>query len=296
MPAMPSLIAILSAVAIAGGFGALVGLLVSARGPRPASVEEAAEEARSGPTGSPHPSRPARKSPFRFLAPASYVRMLEHRLVLAGRPAAWTVDKLLMAKAPLTAAAVLLAGLWAGADPVPFRIVPGAALVMVCFFLPDLLVYNAGVKRQEEIQLALPDTLDQMTISVEAGLGFSAAMGKAAAGGKGPLAEELVRTLQDISIGRSRADAYLALAERTTSPDLRRFSRAIVQADSYGVAVVDALRVQAAELRLRRRQRAEQKARAIPVKVLFPLVFCILPVMFIVLLTPAALRMIAMFS
>jgi tight adherence protein C len=146
------------------------------------------------------------------------------------------------------------------------------------------------------MQNALADTLDQMTIAVEAGLGFEAAMAKAATNGKGPLAEEVIRTLQDMSIGRARKDAYQAFGERTSSPDLRRFTRSVVQADTYGISIAAALRVQAAEMRLRRRQRAEERAMRIPVKVLFPLIFCILPVLFIVLLTPAVLSIIKAFA
>ena len=121
-------------------------------------------------------------------------------------------------------------------------------------------------------------------------------MAQAATNGKGPLAEEFIRTLQDMSIGRARKDAYQALGDRTSSPDLRRFTRSVVQADTYGIAIASVLRVQAAEMRVRRRQRAEEQAMKIPVKVLFPLIFTILPVLFIVLLTPAALGILAAFT
>jgi len=121
-------------------------------------------------------------------------------------------------------------------------------------------------------------------------------MAKAVTNGKGPLAEEFIRTLQDMSIGQARKAAYEAFSERTSSPDLRRFTRSIIQADAYGLAIADVLRVQAGEMRLRRRQRAEEKAMKVPVKVLFPLVFCILPVLFIVLLTPAVLGIVKAFS
>ena len=126
-----------------------------------------------------------------------------------------------------------------------------------------------------------------MTIAVEAGLGFESAMARAGSNGKGPLAEELVRTLQDIAVGQPRREAYLALAERTGVADLRRFIRAVVQADAYGISIADVLRTQAQEMRLKRRQRAEEKAMQIPVKVIFPLMLCILPTLFIVLLGPA---------
>src|SRR4051794_34300013 len=135
-----------------------------------------------------------------------------------------------------------------------------------------------------------------MTIAVEAGLGFESAMARAGANGTGPLAEELVRTLQDIAVGQPRREAYLALAERTGVNDLARFIRAVVQADAYGVSIADVLRTQAQEMRLKRRQRAEEKAMQIPVKVIFPLILCILPTLFIVLLGPAVMDIVAAFS
>lgn len=151
-------------------------------------------------------------------------------------------------------------------------------------------------ERNDEIQLELADTLDQMTIAVEAGLGFDAAMARAGRNGTGPLAQELIRTLQEIQVGQLRRTAYESLALRTDVPDLRRFVRAIIQADAYGISVADVLRTQAAEMRLKRRQRAEEKAQQVPVKVIFPLLTCILPVLFIVLLGPTAINMMEAFS
>ena len=122
-------------------------------------------------------------------------------------------------------------------------------------------------------------------------------MAQAGANGTGPLAEELVRTLQDIAVGHPRREAYLSLADRAGVQDLRRFIRAVVQADQYGVSIADVLRrTQAREMRLKRRQRAEEKAMQIPVKVIFPLILCILPTLFIVLLGPAVMDMIAAFN
>ncbi len=107
------------------------------------------------------------------------------------------------------------------------------------------MLYSRGIERNQAIELELADTLDQMTIAVEAGLGFDVAMARAGRNGKGPLAEELVRTLQDIQMGRSRRQAYEALASRTATVDLRRFIRAIIQADAYGISIADVLRTQA---------------------------------------------------
>ncbi len=131
-----------------------------------------------------------------------------------------------------------------------------------------------------------------MLIAVEAGLGFESAMARAGKNGKGPLAEELVRTLQDMRVGMSRRDAYKALAARTDVPDLRAFVRAVVQADIYGISVSTVLRTQAKEMRTKRRQRAEEKAMQIPVKVLFPLMLFILPVLFIAVLGPTIISVV----
>jgi len=135
-----------------------------------------------------------------------------------------------------------------------------------------------------------------MLISVEAGLGFESAMARAGQNGNGPLAAELLRTLQDMQVGRSRREAYLAMADRTAAPDLRSFVRAIVQADVYGIAIAGVLRTQAKQMRIKRRQRAEEKAMKLPIKVLFPLMLCILPVLFIVIIGPAVINIIAAFS
>lgn len=292
---MPSLLAILAAAAVAGGVGALIGILVSGRGGVVAAVPDAGAQPAPPVPGRPQ-SRGAVAARLVGAAPTGYLRALEHQIVLAGRPAGWTVDRMVIAKPLLVAASASLAALWIAADPVTLRLAVGGIVVLLSFFLPDLLIVSRAQKRQELIQLALPDTLDQMTIAVEAGLGFESAMAKAGTNGTGPLAEELVRTLQDMSIGRSRTDAYEALGGRTSSVDLRRFTRSVIQADVYGIAVADVLRVQAGEMRLKRRQRAEEKAMKVPVKVIFPLVFCILPVLFIVLLTPAVLSTIEAFS
>jgi tight adherence protein C len=169
-------------------------------------------------------------------------------------------------------------------------------VTVLTYFVPDLLLHSQGAKRQEAIELELPSTLDQMLISVEAGLGFESAMARAGQNGNGPLAAELLRTLQDMQVGRSRREAYVAMAERTGAPDLRSFVRAVVQADAYGVAIASVLRTQAKQMRIKRRQRAEEKAMKLPIKVLFPLMLCILPVLFIVILGPAVINIIAAFS
>lgn len=232
----------------------------------------------------------------RRILPTGAVQRLDRLLAKAGRPAAWPLERLLAAKIVLPAVAGVLGLLFIRSSPGALALLTTVGVVLVTFFLPELLLHSRGQERSKQIGLELADTLDQMTIAVEAGLGFDQAMQRAGRNGKGPLAEELVRTLQDISVGRSRRAAYSDLAERTGAPDLRRFMRAVIQADAYGVAVADTLRTQAGEMRLKRRQRAEEKAMQIPVKVIFPLMFFILPVLFIVLMGPAVMDMMAAFS
>jgi tight adherence protein C len=230
------------------------------------------------------------------LIPPGRQRVLERLWTRAGRPAAWPVSRLVTAKLVLPAVAAGLTLLYLDVRPGALTVLLGGAVVVVCHFLPELLLHSRAQERSQKITLELADTLDQMTIAVEAGLGFDAAMAKAGQNGKGPLAEELVRTLQDIQLGHPRRVAYEGLATRTDVVDLRRFVRSIIQADRYGVAVGEVLRTQAAEMRMKRRQRAEEKAMQIPVKVIFPLMLCILPVLFIVLLGPAVLDIMAALS
>jgi tight adherence protein C len=232
----------------------------------------------------------------RAVTPRGAVARIDRLLAGAGRPAAWPLPKVIAAKLVLALVSGGLGLLLVTAHPGLVGVVLTLLVTVLAWFVPELLLTSRGQERRQEIALELADTLDQMTIAVEAGLGFEAAIARAGRNGKGPLAEELVRTLQDIGVGRPRREAYLALAERTGAPDLRRFIRAVVQADAYGVSIADVLRTQAQEMRLKRRQRAEEKAMQIPVKVIFPLILCILPTLFIVLLGPTVLQIMDVFG
>jgi tight adherence protein C len=181
-------------------------------------------------------------------------------------------------------------------SPSPQLFLLMVAIAAVAYFLPDILLSNTAQKRRQAMQIALPNMLDQMLISVEAGVGFEAAMDRAAHNSSGPLADEFVRTLQDIQVGRPRREAYQDLALRAAFPELRSFVRAIVQADQYGIAIANVLRAQALEMRVKRRQRAEEHAMKIPVKILFPLIFSILPALFVIVLGPTIFSIIKMFS
>lgn len=230
------------------------------------------------------------------LTPPAYVRKLDRLLSLAGRPQSMPLAKVLAAKLGLGAAGASLGLYLSAIGSTPIMKLAGLFVLFLGYFIPDLLLYSKGIERQKAMQLELANTLDQMLISVEAGLGFEGAMARAGENGKGPLAEELVRTLQDMQVGRSRRESYQALAERTNIPELRSFVQAVVQADTYGIAISRVLRVQAKVMRVKRRQRAEEKAMKLPVMILFPLLFFIFPVLFIAILGPAVINTVVTFS
>ncbi|WP_285244952.1 type II secretion system F family protein [Pseudarthrobacter sp. fls2-241-R2A-127] len=232
----------------------------------------------------------------RRLTPPAYVALLDRLLALAGRPASMPLGKVMGSKLALGLAGAAMGGYLAAVESSPLMKLAGLFVMVLGYFIPDLLLYSKGQERQKAMQLELANTLDQMLISVEAGLGFEGAMARAGENGKGPLAEELVRTLQDMQVGRSRRESYIALAERTSIPELRSFVQAVVQADTYGIAISRVLRVQAKVMRVKRRQRAEEKAMKLPVMILFPLLFFIFPVLFIAILGPAVINTIATFT
>jgi tight adherence protein C len=216
---------------------------------------------------------------------------LRHRIDLAGNPAGWNVERILAFKV-----IGLMCGLFIGIG-LPLGLGGGLAVtagvaVLLCplgYFAPDLALYQIAYNRNERIRRDLPDSMDLLTISVEAGLPFDAALSQVARNTRGPLADELFRVLQEMQIGLGRTDALRAVAERTNVPELRGFVTAMVQADTFGIPVASVLRVQARDLRVKRSQRAEEIAQKVPVKILFPLVFCILPALFIVVMGPAAI-------
>ncbi|GHE13329.1 type II secretion system F family protein [Klenkia taihuensis] len=226
---------------------------------------------------------------LRTVTPEREARRVRTLLQRAGSPAGWTMTRVLSAKPLLAIGTGLVTLLAAAGEAGALWVVVLAAAALGSYWLPDAVLRSRGDQRQTELARELPDVLDQMTISVEAGLGFEASMNWVANHGKGILAEEFRRTMADINVGRSRRDAYAGLVARAGVEDLRRFVAAINQADSYGIAVSDVLKVQAGEMRIKRRQRAEEKAMKVPVKVSFPLMLCILPALLIVVLGPAIL-------
>lgn len=169
-------------------------------------------------------------------------------------------------------------------------------LAAIGFLGPESVLNRRIDARRKEMEQSLPDIIDLLVISVEAGLGFEAAMGRVVQAVPGELSREFSRTLQETRVGVSRHKALRSLADRTDVDDLNAFILALIQADQFGVSIARILRVQADEMRVRRRQRAQEKAFAAPVKLVFPLVLCIFPSMFVVLLGPAAISIAAVFG
>ncbi len=230
----------------------------------------------------------------RRLTPSGAMARMTLSLDRAGNPPAWTVERILGAKGALLFVGVLVGILVAGLSVRGLLYAAvGAALL---FWLPDLLVYNAGLRRQDELRKGLADALDMLTVCVEAGQGFDAALLQVARAAKGPISGEFARALSEIQIGRTRGEAFSALGDRATAPEVKNFVSALVQADRLGLPVGAVLREQANNMRLVRRQRAEEKAQKVTVKILFPLLLCIFPALFIVVIGPGAIRMIQVFS
>ena len=228
---------------------------------------------------------------LRRFTPVGYLEKIEHQLVLAGSPGNLDAPAFVVIKLLTT-----VAGLFAGFFLVDFgndglqRIVLFALPIALGFFGPNAWLQRKIDDRRQTMLKALPDILDLLVISVEAGLGFDSALSRVVATVPGPLSEEFFRMLQETRVGVSRRDAMRHLMDRTDLDELRSFLLAMIQAEAFGVTIARVLRVQADEMRVKRRQRAQEKAFAAPVKLVFPLVFCIFPALFIVLLGPAAIQ------
>ncbi len=221
-------------------------------------------------------------------------KRVDQLLVYAGTPPGWDAERVISLKIVGAIGGAIL-GLFAS------KLLPWAGLVdlaVVAFFalfgytIPGAHISAMAKNRQQEVRRALPDVMDLLTISVEAGLGFDAALAQVVRNVPGPLAEEIARLLQEMQIGVSRADAFRHLADRTDVEELNAFVLSMIQADLFGVSIGNVLRAQSRELRQKRRQRAEEIAMKIPVKIIFPVIFCVLPALFVVILGPGVIRFI----
>jgi tight adherence protein C len=233
----------------------------------------------------------------RLLTPAGMSAGLQRRLDYAGNPMAWPVERIMIAKGLLAVAGAVLGALVGSMYGGAVGVVLGAPLGSVAgLLLPDILIANLGQRRQHEIRRTLADVLDVLTVSVEAGLGFDAALAQVVTNGRGPMVGEIARLLYEMQMGKPRSEALRAMAGRTKVVELRMFAQAVVQSSELGIPVGTVLREQSKEMRLRRRQLAEEKAQKVPVKILFPMLFLMFPALFVVVIGPGALRMLELFS
>jgi tight adherence protein C len=260
---------------------------------------------RSGPSGHQLAEEADRSFTDRVLAPlqaraltigrritgADKAERIRRRLDLAGNPHGWTVDWVLSMKvlsAVILPLIVVIYGfLLSGSLPILLVVAIGA--MVLGFFVPDLYLYNKASHRADQIKRSLADAVDLLTISVEAGLGFDAALQQVARNTTGPVAEEFSRVLREMQLGKSRSEALRSMGERSNVDDLNTFVGSMVQADAFGIPIAQVLRVQSGEIRVKRRQYAEEKAQQVPVKIMIPLILFILPCLFIVIIGPAAI-------
>ncbi len=232
----------------------------------------------------------------RRFTPAGWARRVERKFELAdwgdGVDAnSWAAIKVLS----VAAALVLWLPLQTFLDPLA-KLLTLVLLVAFGFFAPNAVLQRTIDERREQMRRQLPDVMDLLVISVEAGLGFEAALARVVATVPGAMSEEFRRMLQETRVGVSRSDAMRNLAARTDLEELDSFLLAMAQAEAFGVSVARVLRVQADDMRVARRQRAQERAFAAPVKMVFPMVICILPAIFLVLLGPAAAEIFSIFS
>jgi tight adherence protein C len=229
--------------------------------------------------------------------PEQATRQMRQRLALAGNPKNMDASDFMGLKglAGLAAAGLCFLMLF---TILPLWQAALAALIFagIGYTLPDFWLGSIVTRRKKEIQKALPDALDLLTISVEAGLGFDSALNKVATKWRNALSDEFGRTLAEIRMGKARRDALKDLATRTDVPDMNTVLAAIIQADQLGVSIAKILRIQAEQMRVNRRQRAEQEAHQAPVKMTFPLVFLIFPAMLIIIVGPALVQIVQLIS
>lgn len=226
------------------------------------------------------------------LTPVDLYSRIGELLVLAGNPPGWDAERVVALKIMGGIAGLAGAGMLLTLTPVSTALKLGMVVIfgLLGFVVPSAQVRARANRRQKIIQRQLPDVMDLLTISVEAGLGLDAAIAQVTANVPGPLAEEFARLSQEMQIGVSRSDAFRHLGQRTSVQELRGFVLSMIQADLFGVSIGNVLRAQSRELRQKRRQRAEELAQKIPVKLLFPMIFLVLPVTFIIILGPGVLK------
>ncbi|MDO8672900.1 MAG: type II secretion system F family protein [Dehalococcoidia bacterium] len=245
--------------------------------------------------------RPIVKNLSAFISrrtPQSTIEQLRRDLMLAGNPNDFHVNDFLGVKglAALAIAIIALLLMVAANGPLLYLILLPLICALPGFYLPNFWLKSKITARHKEIQLALPDCLDLLTISVEAGLGFDAAMQKVAEKWDNALTEEFDRVIIEVRIGKQRREALRAMALRCDVQDVTSFIAAIIQADQLGVSIARILNIQAEQMRMKRRQRAEKLAHEAPIKMLIPMAFFMLPTIYIVILGPMVPQLLAMMT
>ena len=228
----------------------------------------------------------------RRLTPVGYVEGVRKKHIYAGEGTEEAVDRFLAVRVITVAVAVVgtpLIWIYGGLTG-NSRLALCLLFALVFFLGPDAILNRKVEARQSDIRRRLPDVLDLLTISVEAGLGFEQALDRTVAAVPGPLSEEFSRMLGEVRAGSSRSQAMRAMESRSNVVELRSFVLAILQADTFGVSIGRVLRAQADEMRIRRRQRAQEMAQKAPVKMLIPMVFCVFPALFVIVLGPAMIN------
>lgn len=234
----------------------------------------------------------------RRFTPADGNDRLRTKIERAGNPPGWTIDRVVALKVVGLVVGVVVGLLAAAVFGV--GLAPTVAIIFIAalagYRAPNMYLYQKSFDREAELKKSMADSIDLLTISVESGLGFDAALSYVAKNTEGPLSEEFSRVLQEMQIGQGRSEALRSLADRSSLPELRSFVSAMVQADAFGIPIGQVLRVQSSEIRIKRRQWAEEKAQKVPVKILVPLIFTILPCLFLIVLGPAAISIMDNFA
>ena len=230
--------------------------------------------------------------------PAAFVRRVERRLIVAGRPMSASTFYTVMVLAGAVVGGGYLALMLLATDGTPpvIALLPAVLFAFLGMYLASFWLSARAKARRKAMSRGLPDSIDLLTICVEAGLGLDAAFFRVTDKQHGPLVDELRQMLREVGLGKSRKEALLDFAERTDLEDVRTFCNSIIQAEELGTGVAQVLRAQSQRQRVRRRQLAEQEARRVPVKMVFPLVFCLMPSLFIFILGPIVVRLIDFLS
>jgi tight adherence protein C len=228
----------------------------------------------------------------RRFTPQGYVEKTKKKLIISGKYDPVDHDRFLALRVITIAAIPVVAIVFWSVLPLhgKTRLLAVALTVLFLILGPDAVLNRQVGERQQKIREALPDILDLLTISVEAGLGFEQALDRTVTAVPGPLSDEFTRMLNEVRAGSTRAAAMRAIDDRTDVLEVRSFILAILQADTFGVSIGRILRAQADEMRVKRRQMAQERAQKAPVKMLLPMVFCVFPALFVVVLGPAVIN------